>query len=43
VGALPKPALALASSLPSEPRQARPDLPRRFHFDPMSVDHKDLV
>ncbi len=42
-GALPKPAFPLASSLPTEPRQARPDLPRRFHFDPMSVDRKDLV
>jgi hypothetical protein len=42
-GALPKPAFHLASSSPTEPRQARPDLPRRFHFDPMSVDRKDLV
>jgi hypothetical protein len=42
-GALAKPAFPLASSLPTEPRQARPDLPRRFHFDPMSVDRKDLV
>jgi len=41
--ALAKPAFPLASSLPTEPRQARPDLPRRFHFDPMSVDRKDLV
>jgi hypothetical protein len=41
--ALPKPTFPLASSSPTEPRQARPDLPQRFHFDPMSVDRKDLV
>ena len=40
---LAKPAFPMAPSLSSEPRQARPDLPRRFHFDPMSVDRKDLV
>jgi hypothetical protein len=34
---------ALASSPPSEPQQAPPERPRRFHFDPMSVDRKDLV
>lgn len=33
----------LASSTLSEPRQALPDAPKRFHFDPMSVDRKDLV
>jgi hypothetical protein len=41
--AVPKQTFPLASSSASEPRQARPDLPRRFHFDPMSVDRKDLV
>jgi hypothetical protein len=41
--AVPKQTFPLASSSPTEPRQARPDLPRRFYFDPMSVDRKDLV
>ena len=39
----PKPALPLAPPSPGQPRQAQPDRPRRFHFDPMSIDRKDLV
>jgi hypothetical protein len=40
---VPKPAFPLASSTLSEPRRALPEAPKRFHFDPMSVDRKDLV
>jgi len=40
---VPKRLFPLASSPLSEPRRALPDAPKRFHFDPMSVDRKDLV
>jgi len=38
------PAIPLASSSrPHQPRQAPREEPRRFHFDPMAVDRKDLI
>jgi hypothetical protein len=41
--AVPKHPFPLASSTLSEPRRGLPEAPKRFHFDPMSVDRKDLV
>ena len=35
--------LPLASYARPEPRQASREPPKRFHFDPMDVDRKDLV
>jgi hypothetical protein len=40
----PSPVIPLASSPnPSQPRQAPLEETRRFHFDPMAVDSKDLI
>lgn len=42
-GLASSPAPSLAFPLQVTPRQAPGAPPRRFHFDPMSVDRKDLV